>query len=219
MTSSHTSFHDTDLPDELAMAVRREQIFRTDIVETGSGFEFRNATHGAPRRRYTLDTGPRPLSELRTLARFFEARRGRQYGFLLRDWLETHSGVGDAPTASDQSLSALDDDGLVFGLQITHTQGGVSWQRNIVKPEADTLLLAKDGTPLVSGTDFTLDASQGIVRLTQSLAENEELTAGFYFYVPVRFDADQIEMTRLSGDLANLTPLPLVEIPLSRVVQ
>lgn len=208
------NFHDTALPDALAMAVRREQSFRTQIVEAGSGFEFRNAAHALPRRHYTLDTGPRPLVDLQNLARFFEARRGRQYGFLLRDWLEPHSGTQSQPMPSDQKLLPLGAEGVTFGLIKTYSQGGASWQRRIHKPEADSVQVTRGQVPLVRDVDFTLDANTGIVRLAQPLAANENLTAGFAFYVPVRFDADTLEMSRVSAELAHLSPMPLVEISL-----
>ena len=211
-------FHDTALPDALAMAVRREQSFRTEIVETGSGFEFRNAAHALPKRHYRLDTGPRPVADLQNLARFFEARRGRQYGFLLRDWLEPHSGTQSQPAASDQPLLPLDAEGVAFGLLKTYAQGGAKWQRRIHKPEAETVRLARGGEPLAIDTDYALDATTGTLRLHQPLRANESLTAGFRFYVPVRFGADTLEMSRVSADLAQVSPLPLVEISLPEAV-
>lgn len=208
-------FHDVEMPDTAAVSVRRVTHFKTDIVETGSGFEYRNALHGRARHSYVLESGPRAPAELRPLVQFFEARQGRQYGFLLRDWLQPHSGAGDAPTDADQGVTPLDASGRLFGLHLASKDGGVS-VRPIFKPVAESVLLACNGRRLQPQEDFVLNAADGTVRLTRPLADGDALTAGFFFYVPVRFDADRMELMRRAGGLAELAPLTVVEIPLRR---
>ena len=215
-----TALHFIELPDALAMAVQRASVFRTDIVESGSGVELRNAGQFAARRRFELDTGPRPLAELRRLAHFFEARRGRHYGFLLRDWLDPHSGAGDAPGHQDTVLRRLDARHYALCMPLREIEDAANAASHApVLPVADTLLLAQDGTPLETPRDFFVDAPRGLIIFTRDMDESTRITAGFHFYVPVRFDADALEINRLSADMARLKPLPLIEIRLSAITQ
>ena len=135
----------------------------------------------------------------------FLKRGARQYGFLLRDWVQPHSGTGDTPLGSDRPLLRLDD-----------THYALRWAADapphqIVYPVQGTLRIMQNGSA-ESKEDYQLDAARGVVTLRKPVSAATEMTAGFYAFVPVRFDSDIVEMTRLSADLAELTALPLVEI-------
>jgi uncharacterized protein (TIGR02217 family) len=83
-----------------------------------------------------------------------------------------------------------------------------------VKPISGSTRIAVDGVERVEGTDFTVDASNGVVTFLAGHipAEGEVVTAGFLFDVPVRFDTDYLEVD-LSAFAAGAIPkIPLVEI-------
>lgn len=200
-------FDPVHLPDSLAIHVRRETQFRTDVVTTASGDEQRNAAWAQARHHFTLDSGAVTLAEARQIETFFRARNGRHGGFLLRDWLHPHSGTGDTPAADNVVLQAADATRLVFNVDI-------AGRRNI-RPRADGFVLARNGRRL-GASDFTLDRREGRVHLTAAARPDTTLTAGFYFDVAVRFDADRLQIERLSADMVRLAPLALVEINLPR---
>jgi len=209
-------FDDILLPADVAYATSAAAEHRTEIIETASGFEYRNSPWQAPRRHYRFAGGPQKLTILLALKHFFEDRRGRLYGFLLDDWSDNQSAdYGADVAATDQSLWPLDDSGQRFALQKTYAANGRIWRRRIVKPLADSLLLARDQQNLMADTDYHLDMKTGEIALDQALQAGETLTAGFRFYVPVRFDSDQLEVQRLSDDIGQVPPVPMVELNLS----
>src|SRR5262245_58152122 len=98
------------------------------------------------------------------------------------------------PAASDQLLGTGDGDPAEFQLVKRYGAGGSQYVRLILKPVAGSALVAVEGVPQESGTDFTLDAATGIVTFLPGYipADEAEVTAGFEFDVPVRFDTDRL---------------------------
>jgi len=212
-------FDDILLPADVAYATSAAAEHRTQIIETASGFEYRNSPWQAPRRHYRFAGGPQKLTVLLALKQFFEDRRGRLYGFLLDDWSDNQSADnGGELGAHDQPLWPLDDSGQRFALQKTYAANGRIWRRRIVKPQADTLLLARDQQILTADTDYHLATKTGEVTLEQPLQAGEVLTAGFRFYVPVRFDSDQLEVLRLSDEIGQVPPVPMIELNLAHTL-
>jgi uncharacterized protein (TIGR02217 family) len=146
---------------------------------------------------------------------FFEERRGRLYGFRWRDRLDHSSAApGVAVSATDQAIGT--GDGTTAAFQLVKTYGSVHapYARPVVKPVADSVRIAVAGVEVDEGVGFTIDAISGIVTfLTGHVpAVGAAITAGFLFDVPVRFDADYLEVD-LSAFAAGAIPkIPLVEI-------
>lgn len=207
-------FEDILLPARLVAGSAVEPHYRTEIVETGSGFEYRNAGWNAPRRRYLLGAGAQDMTTCRALADFFHARRGRLVGFLWHDWLDDSTARPGAPVqASDTILRALDSAAKDFVIEKAYGSGRAAMKRRIVKPRAATLRLARNGTPL-QNTDYRLDARTGIVKLTSALSPGDVLTGGCQFDVPVRFDTDILRLEKISDAAARISPLSLIELHL-----
>ena len=61
-------------------------------------------------------------------------------------------------------------------------------------------------------TEFEVDAMSGLVTFDVAPADGAVLTAGFAFDVPVRFDADQINVALAGHDAVRVLRVPLVEI-------
>ena len=57
-----------------------------------------------------------------------------------------------------------------------------------------------------------VDTSTGVVTLEAAPANGATVTAGFLFDVPVRFDADRIDVTLESFDAGRMAAVPLVEL-------
>ena len=79
------AFHEVRLPARLAFGSTGGVERRTEITTLGSGFERRSTPWAEGRRRYLIGAGLRSLDDMAALTAFFEARRGRLYGFRFRD--------------------------------------------------------------------------------------------------------------------------------------
>jgi uncharacterized protein (TIGR02217 family) len=210
-----SGFHEILFPLDIALKSAGGPQRRTDIVALGSGREERNARWAHSRRRYDAGYGVKTYDALSEVVAFFEERRGMLYGFRWRDRLDHTSGAGEV-TATDQVIGA--GDGTTATFQLVKTYGSIHapYQRPIVKPVAGSVRVAVDGVEKTEDTDFTVDATTGIVTFVagQVPAEGEAVTAGFLFDVPVRFDTDYLEVD-LSAFAAGVIPkIPLVEIRL-----
>jgi uncharacterized protein (TIGR02217 family) len=208
-----SGFHEILFPLDIALRSAGGPQRRTDIVALGSGREERNARWAHSRRRYDAGYGVKTLEALSEVVAFFEERRGMLYGFRWRDRLDRSSGAGEV-TAADQVIGT--GDGTTAAYQLVKTYGSIHapYQRPIVKPVVGSVRVAVDGVEKTEDTDFSVDATTGVVTfLTGHIpAAGEAVTAGFLFDVPVRFDTDYLEVD-LSAFAAGAIPkIPLVEI-------
>jgi uncharacterized protein (TIGR02217 family) len=209
------AFHEILFPLDIALRSAGGPQRRTDVVALGSGAEERNTRWAHSRRRYDAGYGVKTYQSLSQVVAFFEERRGRLYGFRWRDRLDHSSAAPDAAVgATDQAIGT--GDGASASFQLSKTYGSLysPYQRPITKPVAGSVRVAVDGTEAIEDTDFTLDTTSGIVTfLPGHIPPNGvDVTAGFLFDVPVRFDTDYLEVD-LSAFAAGAIPkIPLVEI-------
>ena len=206
------AFHEVRLPARLAFGSTGGVERRTEIVTLGSGHERRSTPWANGRRRYLIGANLRSLDDMAALTAFFEARRGRLFGFRFRDFADFKScGPTGAPGAADQRLGAGDGVGAVFTLTKTYGEGGDAWTRRITKPVAGTVRVAIDGVEQPAEA-VTVDLLAGEVVLADPPPEGAVVTAGFEFDTPVRFDADRIEVTLESFEAGRMAAVPLIEI-------
>ena len=100
--------------------------------------------------------------------------------------------------------------------QLVKSYGAVHapYARPIAKPVEASVRVAVAGIEVGEGSDFTCDATTGIVTFLpgHEPALGAAVTAGFLFDVPVRFDTDYLEVD-LSAFAAGAIPrIPLIEI-------
>lgn len=206
------SFHEVRLPARLAFGSSGGVERRTEIVTLGSGFERRSTPWALGRRRYLIGANLRSLDDMAALTGFFEARRGRLYGFRFRDFTDCKSCVpGAAVGPLDQALGEGDGARTVFQLIKRYGDGEDGTERRIVKPVEGTVRLAVDGVELAEA-GFVVDAATGVVTLAVAPDAGVVVTAGFEFDTPVRFDADRIEVTLESFDAGRMAAVPLIEV-------
>lgn len=204
------AFHETRLPVRLAFGSTGGVERRTEIVTLGSGFERRSTPWAEGRRRYLIGANLRSLDDMAALTAFFEARRGRLYGFRFRDFADFRScGPGGAARPSDQTLGAGDGARTAFALVKRYGDGDDAWARRIAKPVEGTVRVAVAGAEI---TAFQIDAATGVATLDVPPPAGAEVTAGFEFDTPVRFDADRIEVTLESFDAGRMAAVPLIEV-------
>jgi uncharacterized protein (TIGR02217 family) len=184
-------------------------------VALANGFEERNAPWAHSRRRYDAGLGLRSLDDLAALVAFFEARRGQLYGFRWKDWSDFKScSPSQSVTPFDQRIGRGDDKIATFALSKRYSSGEGSYQRPVAKPVAGTVRVAVGGVPRKEGVDWTLDTVAGTVTFEAQPEPGAEITAGFEFDVPVRFDTDRIQVSVASFRAGEAPSVPVVEVRL-----
>lgn len=209
------AFHEITFPLDVALGARGGPERRTEIVTTGSGREERNARWAHARRRWNAGYGVKSLDALSDVVAFFEERRGRLYGFRWRDRLDHSSAMlGAAPAPGDQLLGEGDGENASFQLKKTYGSVYAPYARPIAKPVANSIRVAVDGEEKEEGADFDSDAASGLIvfRAGHIPEEGAQVTAGFLFDVPVRFDTDFLEVDLAAFAAGEIPSIPVVEI-------
>ncbi|MEC7300092.1 MAG: DUF2460 domain-containing protein, partial [Pseudomonadota bacterium] len=120
------------------------------------------------------------------------------------------------PTAqiafTDQLLARGDGDTHDFQLIKSYRSGQQEVARVIAKPVAGTLRVGVNGSELREGVDFSVDLTTGRIVLDEAPVTNAEVTAGFEFDVPVRFDTDRIATSVASFQAGDMPNVPVVEL-------
>lgn len=200
------SFHEIRLPARLAFGSTGGVERRTEVVALASGFERRSTPWAHGRRRYLIGAGVRSLDDAAALVAFFEGRRGRLHGFRFRDFTDFKSCVpSGAVSPVDQPLGLGDGASAAFALSKLYDD----LARPIAKPVAGTVRVAVDG---IETSAFTVDTTTGQVTFAAPPGAGAVLTAGFEFDVPVRFDADRIDVTLESFEAGRVVAVPLIEL-------
>ncbi|MBA4804927.1 MAG: DUF2460 domain-containing protein [Brevundimonas sp.] len=202
-------FHEVRLPARLAFGSTGGVERRTEIVTLASGHERRSTPWSAGRRRYLIGASLRSLDDMAALTAFFEARRGRLYGFRFRDFADFRScAPGATPRPTDQPLGEGDGARTLFQLVKRYGEAD-GFERRIDKPVSGTVRVAVGG---VETAAFDLDPVAGQVTLEEPPPAGAVVTAGFEFDVPVRFDSDRIEVTLESFGAGRMAAVPLIEV-------
>jgi uncharacterized protein (TIGR02217 family) len=81
-------FHEVRFPVALSFGSSGGPERRTEVVTLASGAEHRSTAWAHGRRRYDAGLGLRSLDDIHETLAFFEARRGRLFGFRWRDWAD-----------------------------------------------------------------------------------------------------------------------------------
>ncbi|MGR3679608.1 MAG: phage distal tail protein, Rcc01695 family [Paracoccaceae bacterium] len=207
------NFHEIRFPASLSFGSLGGPERRTDVVTLANGFEERNTPWAHSRRRYDAGVAMRSLDDIETLISFFEARRGQLFGFRWKDWSDYKSSIASQEVAvDDQVIGQGDGIRVDFQLMKTYRSGEFTYQRPVTKPVAGSVVVAIEQDPLREGVDFNVDTATGIVTLAQPPLESLDISAGFEFDVPVRFDTDYIQTSVASFQAGDVPNVPVVEV-------
>lgn len=206
-----TSFHDILFPLDIAMHARGGPERKTEVIVLGSGREQRNTRWQHSRRKYDAGYGIKSLIALANVVSFFEERCGMLYGFRWRDRMDWKSGpINLPPSPQDQVIG--EGDGVRTQFQLVKTYGGsfAPYVRSITKPVEGSVRIAVDGVE----KHVTTDSSTGVITFApdQAPALKTQITAGFSFDVPVRFDTDYLEIDLAAFEAGIIPKIPLVEL-------
>lgn len=209
------SFHEVRFPVAVSFGATGGPERRVEIVALTSGREKRNLRFAQSRRHFDAGTGVRSLDDLYEIVAFFEARRGSCHGFRFRDPFDMKScAPGAAVSPGDQVLGTGDGETAAFQLVKHYGEGGDAYRRTIAKPVEGSVRVAVAGVEQSAPDAFSVDHATGIVTFAPGAVPppGAEVTAGFEFDVPARFDAERIAIS-LSGFKAGQIPsIPIVEI-------
>jgi len=205
------TFHPIRFPLDVALGARGGPERLTDIVTLASGAEERNSRWAHARRRYNAGYGVKSRADMLAVLAFFEERRGRFHSFLWRDALDFSSSTdGAEPGPLDQVLGLGDGTRTAFQLLKRYGASFDPYDRPITKPVAGSVRVAVAGVEQEGG--FAVDALTGIVTLEEPPVIGAEVTAGFLFDVPVRFDIDRLDIELTSFGAADAPAIPLIEV-------
>lgn len=209
------AFHEVRFPANLSFGSTGGPERRTQIVTLANGYEERNTPWAHSRRRYDAGLGLRSLDDVAALIAFFEARRGRLYGFRWKDWADYRSCTPSKAVADgDQVIGTGDGVTTVFQLSKTYDPTGVPYVRPIAKPVLGTVLVAVAGDAKVEGVEFEVDCLTGLVSFAVPPDIGVPVTAGYEFDVPARFDTDVIQVSVASFKAGDVPQVPVVEVRL-----
>jgi uncharacterized protein (TIGR02217 family) len=199
-------FDDVRFPIALGREASVEPAFSTAVVTTAGGAEQRNSEWADARLRFDAGPGVRGEAELHQLIAFFRARRGAAVAFRFEDPFDHSSnGMTGTPGPADQPLGA--GDGVRTEFPLVKSYGGQV--RRITRPAAGTVRVAVDGVEQAGG--WTL-APLGLVRFETAPAAGTEVSAGYRFDVPVRFETDRLGLSRATFEAGEIPSVPLIEI-------
>lgn len=206
-------FHEIRFPANLSFGSVGGPERRTEIVTLANGFEERNTPWAHSRRRYDAGVSLRSLDDVEALIAFYEARRGQLFGFRWKDWSDYKSCLPSKnPTALDQIIGQGDGERVAFSLAKTYQSGEESYTRPIVKPVLGTVLIAIAGDPKVETLEFSVDTTTGAIVFPTPPDPGVQITAGFEFDVPARFDTDRIQTSVASFKAGDVPSVPVVEL-------
>ena len=206
-------FHEVRFPAKLSFGSIGGPERRTDVVTLANGFEERNTPWAHSRRRYDAGLGMRSLDDVETLISFFEARRGQLYGFRWKDWSDFKSCVPSQEVAyRDQVIAVADGDTTVFPLMKVYVSGEGRYARPITKPVAGTVRVGVEGDEMFEGVHYDVNLERGEIHFVTAPDKDREVTAGFEFDVPVRFDTDRIQTSVASFKAGDVPNVPVVEV-------
>lgn len=209
------AFHEVRFPAKLSFGSVGGPERRTEIVQLTNGFEERNTPWAQSRRRYDAGLSLRSLDDIGDLIAFFEARQGQLHGFRWKDWADYKSSSASVPVSyDDQAIGVGNGVTAVFALSKTYASGGSAERRVVAKPVQGTVRVGLQGDELVETVHFTVDYARGEVTFLSPPAVGEQVTAGFEFDVPVRFDTDRIQVSVASFQAGEVPQVPVVEVRL-----
>lgn len=206
-------FHEVRFPANLSFGSVGGPERRTEIVTLANGFEERNTPWAHSRRRYDAGVGMQSLDDVATLIAFFEAREGQLHGFRWKDWSDHKSCLPSAQVGFEDQVIGIGD-GVATDYQLSklYVSGPKSYSRPVTKPVTGTVLVGVARTQMLESVHFTLDLASGVVSFEFAPEEGVEVTAGFEFDVPVRFDTDRIQTSVASFQAGDVPNVPVLEV-------
>lgn len=208
------SFLEERLPIDVRIGMSYADDYAVLITQTASGAEYRKLVQPSPVRSFHVNftTDQADLWE-RVLALYHRSRKSF-FGFRVKclDDFSTNNLTG-VPTPLDEPL-ANTSSGVYQLLNFYGTNGpappGLGYPyRTIFKPVAGTVVAAKNGVTISSG--LTVDTTTGLITISPAPLITDNITAGFYFDIPCRFNS-LIEVTAPDVGVRDCGSIDIIEL-------
>lgn len=207
------AFHEVRFPTNLSFGAIGGPERRTEIVTMASGFEERNTPWTHARRRFDAGMGLRSLDDLAAVIAFFEARSGQLHGFRWKDWSDHKSCLPSAaPGFEDQVIATGDGRTRSFALTKAYRSGASVYHRPIAKPVVGSVRAGIGGAQVFPEINYVVDHRIGRITFHEAPDTGAEITAGYEFDVPVRFDTDRIAVSVSSFQAGQVPDIPVIEV-------
>lgn len=206
-------FHEVRFPTDLSFGALGGPERRTEVVTLANGFEERNTPWAHSRRRYDAGMGLRSLDDVEVLIAFFEARQGQLHGFRWKDWADFKSAPPSRRISGDDQLLGMgNEERFEFQIVKNYSSGSATYARPITKLVDGSVQVSVSGDPLVEGVDYSVDLNTGLVTFNHPPDFQAEITAGYEFDVPVRFDMDTILTSMATFQAGEVPDVPVIEV-------
>lgn len=199
-------FHNVRFPTNISYGSVGGPQFKTQIFTSHKGYEKRNIDWAQPLMRFNVAYGIRTDEDMMDIFHFFNARRGRAYGFRYKNWL--NYSVSAAPIAMGDGESTTLPLWKVYGVA-----GSYNYKRLkcLVQGSVTGVGLSAPGS-LVEGTDFNIDYNAGEIAFNDVIPYGTPVYGSLEFDEPVRFDVDSLTNTIEAYNNNTLTNLQLVGV-------
>ena len=198
------SFSEERFPVDIALGASGGSGYSTDIVEMFSGHEQRNSNWSISKGIWNISYSKKTKQQIKSLVDFFHSKKGKAIGFRFKDYSDfeaigSNIGTGDSSTTEYQ-------------LRKEYSTSEDTVYRNITKPVNGTVKIYVNGVLQTEGVDYTISYTTGLITFTTAPTTGQIITADFEFDVPVRFDADQINIVVEDPDTYSWDGINIVEI-------
>lgn len=185
-------------PECLALGAVRAPVFLTDVAETVSGYESRNANWTQVRHEFDVGFAIRTKTDYALLARHFYMAKGRLHSFGMLDFLDSE---------------VSEDEGIVQEVNGEYQL----FKRYGTGPEAYLRKITRPVTANVDGAGVTVDLDTGKVIPDDSSTDPTGYAWSGTFLVPARYAIDklpsQVTTKRSDGEyMVEVTGVNIIEV-------
>ena len=192
----------------------------TRITRTGGGQEQRNQKWKNPLDSLGIVYNNRVPADYAAMLNLFNAVEGQTYGWLIENPLDfdTAPTPGTAVNFTDVVIGVGDASTTDFQLIKVYTFGTQSKSRKITRPRntsPDLVRCGVNGVEVFQPGGFTVNVTTGIVTFSPAPPAGQQVTAGFKFLIPVRFQVDRLPAVvsdRSGAGLVSSVSVPIMEI-------
>ena len=196
------AFIEERFPTDISIGMRGGPEFSTTISESASGHEYRNANWLDARNRYEISKSITNTEDLEKIFCFFRHTLGKAVGFRFKD----HSDY----IVTDQFLYEVDGSETSYQLFKNYKLGSLEYRRKITKPVKGTVKLSLS----FPNQNYSIDYSTGEINFDKILPKGCKIYGNLEFDVPVRFNADHLQIINHHSKIYAIEHLELIEIKL-----
>lgn len=190
-------------PESVSEGAAGGPTFMTHIFDMNGGLEQRQCLWSRAKHRYDVSLGIRDKADMEDVREFFVAVKGRKNSFRYKDWNDFK--------LSSELIGTGNGTTTAYQITKTYVSGSYSFVRNIRKPVAATIQVYVNDVLKTITTDYTLDATTGIITFTSAPPNTHTVKVTGEFDVPVRFDTDVMTASHVGFDAEDWSGISLVE--------